>query len=112
MRLARDLDPDVVHITILTPFPGTEIYRRALEEGVYDADHWLDFAREPRPGFQPLYWTKELGRERLETLLIECYKSFYTRPSYIARQLLKIRSLRELRDKLKAGLRVAFLRNT
>jgi len=111
MRLARDLAPDFVHITILTPFPGTEIYRRALEEGVYATDHWLDFAREPRPGFQPLYWTKELGRERLETLLIEAYKSFYTRPSYIARQLLKIRSWRELRDKLKAGLRVAFLRN-
>ena len=107
MRLARELDPDYVHITILTPFPGTEIYLRALEEGVYESDYWLEFARNPQPGFQPRYWTKELGRERLEALLIEAYKSFYTRPRYIARQLLKIRSWRELRDKIKAGLRVA-----
>ena len=111
MRLARELDPDAVHITILTPFPGTAIYRRALEEGVYATDHWLEFARAPRPGFQPLYWTKELGRERLESLLVEAYKSFYTRPRYIARQLLKIRSWRELATKVKAGLRVAFLRS-
>ncbi|HUT35851.1 MAG TPA: radical SAM protein [Planctomycetota bacterium] len=109
-RLARQLDPDVVHITILTPFPGTEIYRQALEQGVYDRDHWLDFAREPRPGFQPLYWTRELGRERLEELLVAAYKSFYVRPRYILRQLLKCRSWRELTTKVKAGLRVALLR--
>jgi len=107
MRLARELDPDFVHITILTPFPGTEIYRRALEEGVYDRDFWLDFALDPQPGFQPRYWTKEHGREALEALLIEAYKNFYMRPRYIARQLLKIRSWRELRAKIMAGLRVA-----
>ncbi len=110
MRLARELDPDVVHITILTPFPGTEIYRQALEEGVYERDHWLDFARDPRPGFQPPYWTRELGRERLEELLVEAYKSFYLRPRYLARQLLKVRTWREFRDKARAGLRVLGLR--
>jgi len=109
-RLARQLDPDFAHITILTPFPGTEIYRTALAEGVYESDHWLDFARSPRPGFQPLYWTRDLSRERLESLLTEAYKSFYTRPRYILKQLLKIRSWRELRQKIKAGLRVLFLR--
>jgi len=109
-RLARQLDPDVVHITILTPFPGTEIYRQALEQGVYASDHWLDFAREPKEGFQPLYWTKELGRERLEELLVAAYKNFYVRPRYILKQLLKCRSWRELTTKVKAGLRVAFLR--
>jgi len=111
-RLARQLDPDVVHITILTPFPGTEIYRQAFEQGVYDRDYWLEFAREPQPGFQPLYWTKELGRERLEELLVAAYKNFYVRPRYILRQLLKCRSWRELTTKAKAGLRVALLRRT
>ena len=110
MRLARELDPDVVHITILTPFPGTEIYRQALEEGVYERDHWLDFARDPCPGFQPPYWTREMGRERLEELLVEAYKSFYLRPRYLARQLLKVRTWREFRDKARAGLRVLGLR--
>jgi radical SAM superfamily enzyme YgiQ (UPF0313 family) len=111
MRLARELDPDFVHITILTPFPGTEIYRQALEEGVYDSDHWLAFAKDPQPGFAPLYWTREMGADQLESLVNEAYKSFYTRPRYILRQLLKVRSWRELRNKVKAGLRVLFLRS-
>ncbi len=110
MRLARRLDPDYVHVTILTPFPGTAIYRQALKEGVYDTDHWLEFARDPRPGFQPLYWTRDLGRDRLEALLAEAYKSFYLRPRYILKQLTRIRSWHELRGKVKAGLRVLFLR--
>jgi len=109
MRLARELDPDVVHVTILTPFPGTEIYRWALEQGVCESDCWRDFARHPTADFQPPYWTREMGRERLEALLVEAYKSFYLRPGYVARQLLKIRSWRELRDKAKAALRVAGL---
>ena len=109
-RLARELGPDFVHITILCPFPGTEIYRNALAEGVYESDHWLDFARDPQPGFQPKYWTQQLSAERLEALLEQAYKDFYTRPGYIAKQLLKIRSWREFRDKLRAGLRVLFLR--
>jgi len=109
-RLARELGPDFVHITILCPFPGTEIYRNALAEGVYETDHWLDFARDPQPGFQPKYWTQQLSAERLEALLEQAYKDFYTRPGYIAKQLLKIRSWREFRDKLRAGLRVLFLR--
>ncbi|MFP4055897.1 MAG: B12-binding domain-containing radical SAM protein [Candidatus Brocadiia bacterium] len=109
-ELARQLRPDVVHITILTPFPGTAIYHQALEEGVYERDYWRDFALQPRPGFRPRYWTRELSRERLEELLVEGYKDFYARPAYVARQLLKVRSWGELRDKVRAGLRVAFLR--
>ncbi|MFW6163397.1 MAG: B12-binding domain-containing radical SAM protein [Planctomycetota bacterium] len=108
--LARELAPDFVHVTILCPFPGTEIYRNALAEGVYETDHWLDFARDPQPGFRPKYWTREIPRERLEALLEQAYKDFYTRPAYIARQLLKVRSWHELRDKLRAGLRVLSLR--
>ena len=111
-RLARQLDPDFVHITILCPFPGTEIYRTALAEGAYETDHWLDFARAPQPGFRPKYWTRELPAERLEALLEQAYKDFYTRPGYILKQLLKIRSWRELRAKLRAGLRVLFLRGS
>ena len=109
-RLACELDPDCVLISILTPYPGTEVYRQALAQGVFDSDHWLEFARDPRPGFRPKYWERELTREQLEELSVEGYKAFFVRPRYIAKQLLKIRSWHELRTKIKAGLRVAFLR--
>ena len=82
--------------------PVSDEDRQALDEGVFESDHWLDFARDPRPGFQPPYWTRDLGRDRLETLLAQAYKSFYLRPRYILKQLARVRSWHELRDKAKA----------
>jgi hypothetical protein len=37
---------------------------------------------------------------------VKCYKSFYLRPGYIARNLLRIRRFGELKRKVKAGLSV------
>ncbi len=105
-RLACELEPDYVLISILVPYPGTEIYRQALESGVFATDHWLAFARDPKAGFQPPYLEGNLSRSELEDLLMETYRAFFRRPRYIVRQLLKVRSWSELRKKARAGLRV------
>ena len=39
-------------------------------------------------------------------MLVKCYKSFYLRPRYIARNLLRIRRFGELKRKVRAGLSV------
>ncbi|MFC1668660.1 B12-binding domain-containing radical SAM protein, partial [Chlamydiota bacterium] len=52
----KKLRPDYVHITILTPFPGTEIYNHALEKGIYQEDYWREFSRNPQSNFEPPYW--------------------------------------------------------
>lgn len=106
MRVMRELDPDFVHITILTPFPGTQIYLDALERGIIKRDVWREFAANPTPDFQPPHWGEHFTREELSKLLIEAYKGFYTRPAYIARRLMKVSSFSELRRKVKAGLKV------
>lgn len=106
MRLARELNPDFVHITITTPFPATELYRQGLEEGVWKEDFWRSFAVRPGKNFRPLYWEKELSEEELWKLLKYAYKNFYNRPVYVMRQLMKIKSWSELKRKLRAGLKV------
>lgn len=103
---ALELNPDFVHITILTPFPATEIYRRGLEEGRFGEDCWRKFAENPRRGFTPPYWNENLNDEELQELLELAYKKFYTRPIYIIKELSRVRSLRELKTKAKAGLKV------
>lgn len=109
-RVARELRPDYVHLTVLTPFPGTEVYRQALAEGVIEGDVWRDFARAPRPAFQPPVWAEHLDREELNDLLVRGYRSFYLRPGYILRRLARLRSWTELKRKAKAGLGVWRLR--
>ena len=106
IRFALDLKPDFVHATILCPFPGTEIYRRGLEEGVFPRDHWREFAADPRPGFSPPYWNEILSDAELQELLQLAYRKFYTRPSYILKKTLQVRSGRELKTKLRAGLKI------
>ncbi len=111
IRFALELKPDFVHITILCPFPGTEIYARGLREGVFTRDHWRDFAADPQPGFSPPYWNKILSDEELQELLQLAYKKFYTRPSYILKKTLQVRSVRELKTKFKAGMKIFRMKN-
>lgn len=106
----KRLNPDYVHLTILTPFPGTRIYAEALERGIIARDVWREFAASPSADFTPPHWGEFLTREELSKLLIAGYRQFYLRPGYIARRLLKLRSLGELRKKARAGLKVLGMR--
>ena len=103
---ALELDPDFVHITILSPFPATEIYARGRREGVFTTDVWKEFAENPRRGFHPPYWNAILSDEELQELLKLAYRKFYTRPSYILRRIAQVSSFREFATKAKAGLKM------
>ena len=109
-RVARYLDPDYIHLTILTPFPGTQIYFEALERGIIQSDVWREYAQNPTTDFKPPYWNEYLTKEELQALLVQGYRQFYLRPRYIARRLLKLKSLTELKKKAAAGLKVFTMR--
>jgi len=110
-RVARELDPDYLHLTILTPFPGTEIYRTGLESGVIERDVWREFAANPHLGFVPPHWSESFTLEQLDELLLEGYRGFYRRPSYLLRRVAQVRSLDELIRKARAGLRILTMRS-
>jgi len=103
----RALNPDFAHITILCPFPGTEIYDQALRRGIIKTDVWRDFAVRPTADFRPPYWEEHLSRNELADLLMTAYRQFYLRPGYVIRQAVRMRSLGEWRRKFKAGLKLA-----
>lgn len=108
MKFSRKIDPDYVHITILTPYPGTKLYQSALQEGVIKSDYWREFARRPEKGVVTQYWEKELNREELFELLSKFYKEFYGRSSYIFKELLRTKSLRDFVKKAKVGLKILY----
>jgi radical SAM superfamily enzyme YgiQ (UPF0313 family) len=110
-RVARELDPDFLHLTILTPFPGTEIYRDGLAAGLFEGDVWREFAARPHLGFVPPHWPENFTIEELDELLLEGYRGFYRRPTYLLRRLAKVRSVEELLRKTRAGLRVLTMRS-
>ncbi|MEJ2313532.1 MAG: radical SAM protein [Nitrospirota bacterium] len=105
-EVMKALNPDYVHMTILTPFPGTKIYSDGLKAGIIERDVWREFAENPTPGFVPPHWGEIFTREELNQLLVEGYRSFYLRPSYVFKRVWGLRSLDELRKKASAGLKV------
>ncbi len=102
----KELDPDYIHMTMLTPFPGTEIYRKALESGLIERDVWREFARDPQPGFIPPHGSDIFTRDEMNKMIAEGYRKFYIRPSYILKSLLKVKSIDEMKKKARAGLKV------
>ena len=110
-QVMHQLKPDYVHITILTPLPGTKLYFEALESNVIKSDCWKSFAKNPTKDFVMPHWPEVFTMEELEVLLVKGYKGFYCRGSYILKSLLKIRSLDEFKKKVVAGLRLVFSKN-
>ena len=103
---AKGLGADYVHVSVLTPFPATQIYFDGLASGQLPHDYWREFAANPTQDFVPLLWEEVLTRDELWELLQFAYRSFYGRPSYLLRQALKVRSLGELWRKARAGVKL------
>ena len=109
IELMKEIKPDFAQFAITTPFPGTQLYKAAREQGIITTDVWQKFAQNPTPSFIPPLWDRELSRDQLLGLLKKAYRSFYLRPGFIINQIVQIRSLNDLMQKIKAGLRVVGL---
>jgi radical SAM superfamily enzyme YgiQ (UPF0313 family) len=109
-RVTRWLNPDYIHLTILTPFPGTPIYLEGLAGGAIKTDYWCEFARTVNRNFKPPHWEENFSKEELEMLVVQGYKQFYARPSYVFKKLMSIRSFGELKRHASAGLKVLFMK--
>jgi anaerobic magnesium-protoporphyrin IX monomethyl ester cyclase len=106
IRFAKELDPDFVHFSVLTPFPGTELYDKALAEGRFDRDYWAEFAKNPTRDFTPHVWEEFMSREELIGLLKTAYKSFYLRPKIVMKNMAFTRSPADFFRKARAALKM------
>ncbi|MHC4171753.1 MAG: B12-binding domain-containing radical SAM protein [Planctomycetota bacterium] len=105
-EVMKSLKPDYVHMTILTPFPGTKIYQDGLAKGVIKKDYWREFAANPRSDFVAPHWDVLFTKDQLNELLVQGYRSFYLNPLYVLKSIGKVRSFREFKKKAVAGLKV------
>lgn len=106
IAFAKKIDPDFVHITILTPFPATDVYRLGLERKIFPSDYWREFAKKPDSSFSPLYWEENLTKDELKAYLKKAYQSFYFRPKYLIKKLSELKSWPEFKRKAQAGLSI------
>lgn len=110
IRLAQELDPNYAHFTVFCPYPATEIYEEGLSRGIIKEDVWRQFATDPEGDYELPFWEENFTRQELREILVQCYKEFYLRPSYVLKNVARIRSMGEFRRKVRAGLSVIGMR--
>lgn len=93
MDLIIKLNPDFMVFSITIPFPGTELYRTMKEDKFLIKENWNDFVLY---GGKPSWTYQYLDGDTLLKTQAAFTRRFYLRPSYIFKQLKKIRSPREL----------------
>lgn len=82
IEFACKMDPEIAEFTICTPFPGTELYDQARENGWLKANSWREFSTGA-----PVMEFDAMTKNCIKRHLIKAYFKFYTRPSYIWRQV-------------------------
>ncbi len=110
-RFAEKLKPAYVHFTILMPFPSTKVYADALAKGFIRKDVWREFARSPVSDFEIPVYEENFKRDELVKLLSRCNRGFYFRPSFIAHEIFKKKSLGQFYRQGRAALKLLLKSN-
>ena len=93
---AIDLNPDMANFHAITPFPGTYLYDNLEKYGTM-SDDLSDFTYQGA-AFIPYSMT----REEILKLRQIAFKRFYSRPSFILKKLLELRTLHDFSTALKS----------
>ncbi|MDZ7640506.1 MAG: radical SAM protein [Desulfurivibrio sp.] len=88
---ALELDPDIANFHALTPFPGTELWDNLEQYGTVSHD-LADYTYQGA-AFIPY----SMSREEIAELRRLAFKRFYSRPKFLFRRLLALRSVNDLR---------------
>ncbi len=84
VTFARKLELDRMQLSILTPFPGTKLFKEAEMKGWLKTREWGKY-----DGATPVMKLEGDLDKKLLWLLKEAYLTFYLDPRYVARQIKK-----------------------
>jgi radical SAM superfamily enzyme YgiQ (UPF0313 family) len=101
IEFACDLNPDIANFHAITPFPGTELYDNIEKYGTMSGE-LTDYTYQGI-AFVPHTMT----REQVAELRQIAFKEFYSRPSFLIKRLLSIRTINDLKVAL-TGIKSLF----
>ncbi len=101
IEFACEIEPDVANFHCLTPFPGTELHDNIAHYGTMSGN-LTDFTYQGA-AFAPY----TMSREEISQLRQIAFRRFYSRPRFLLRRILNIRSLHDLKAAIR-GLKSLF----
>ena len=97
LDFSMQLDPDIAQYNVCTPYPGTQMYRWAKENGYLVSEEWGDFELSTFMMKLPTCTDQDVYRHYKNA-----HKQFYMRPKMILRRLRKVSRLSHIRDLIHA----------
>ena len=100
---AAKINPHTIQVSLAAPYPGTFLYKQAVENGWLDAEH-AELVDEHGVQIAPLHYP-HLSHEEIFASVETFYKSFYFRPGKIGAIVAEmIRSPDMMKRRLREGV--------
>lgn len=100
VRMAKRLSFDIVNFAVGTPYPGTEFYKQAKENGWLESKSWEDFDQN----YSAIVSYPGLSSTDIIKGIRNCYLKWYLRPIGILRFLKGISNLEFAKIMFRIGL--------
>jgi anaerobic magnesium-protoporphyrin IX monomethyl ester cyclase len=101
LRFVKKTQASFIEVNVAYPLPGTEFYNIARENGLFDEETLCGHNYS-----NPLVRSYSLSTDELRDLRKKILKAFYMKPSYIAKRISRINSLRLALSYFKYGTRL------
>jgi radical SAM superfamily enzyme YgiQ (UPF0313 family) len=103
IRFATEINPHTIQVSLAAPYPGTYLYRQAVENGWLDHDH-AELVDERGVQIAPLHYP-QLSHREIFNSVDEFYRRFYFRSAKIAAIVGEmVRSPQMMRRRLREGV--------
>lgn len=102
LQRVKEIGADYVLFNIAAPFPGTDFYYEAKNQGWLIGGEYTPVD----PSKEAIISYPHLHKEKLDKLLSEAYRKYYFNVKYITKQLFSINSIRDLSRKADAAVKL------
>jgi radical SAM superfamily enzyme YgiQ (UPF0313 family) len=106
LKFAKSLDLDYIQFSKTTAKPLTQLWRQLVQESGFD--YWREYIlgnTEERPLPRP--WT-ELSNDQIDEIAKRAYVKYHSRPWFLLKHTLQVRSWAEFRRKFFAYMEMVF----
>ena len=99
---AIQMNPDIVIFNITTPYPGTQMFAWAKENGYLLTEDWDEYNLS-----KPVMRLPTVTPEEISKFYKIAYRRFYLRPGYIIERLKRLKNLSEWKASWRAFVSIA-----
>jgi len=98
--LAKELNPNYASFNIVTPYPGTPLFKMAIENGWLTTLDWEKYESTQ----YPVMSLNTISRDEVFSLFMQAYRDYYLNYNYIFKRISQWRNLSDIKSDFRSFL--------